>query len=47
VWLAKMDSELALCESYEFYAKRGEAENWIKDFKVHMKADRLSCHRGS
>ena len=32
-------------ELYEFYAKRGEAENWIKDFKVHMKADRLSCHR--
>jgi Transposase DDE domain group 1 len=30
---------------YEFYARRGEAENWIKDFKVHMKADRLSCHR--
>ena len=32
-------------ELYEFYARRGEAENWIKDFKVHMKADRLSCHR--
>lgn len=30
---------------YEFYARRGEAENWIKDFKLHMKADRLSCHR--
>ena len=30
---------------YEFYAKRGESENWIKDLKVHMKADRLSCHR--
>jgi hypothetical protein len=30
---------------YEFYAKRGEAENWIKDFKVHLKADRLSCQR--
>jgi hypothetical protein len=30
---------------YEFYARRGESENWIKDFKVHMKADRLSCHR--
>jgi hypothetical protein len=30
---------------YEFYARRGEAENWIKDFKVHLKADRLSCHR--
>jgi hypothetical protein len=30
---------------YEFYARRGESENWIKDLKVHMKADRLSCHR--
>jgi Transposase DDE domain group 1 len=30
---------------YEFYAKRGESENWIKDFKLHLKADRLSCSR--
>jgi hypothetical protein len=30
---------------YEFYAQRGEAENWIKDFKLHMRADRLSCQR--
>jgi Transposase DDE domain group 1 len=30
---------------YEFYAQRGEAENWIKDFKLAIKADRLSCHR--
>jgi hypothetical protein len=30
---------------YEFYAKRGEGENRIKDFKLHIKADRLSCHR--
>jgi len=30
---------------YEFYARRGESENWIKDLKVHVKADRLSCHR--
>lgn len=30
---------------YEFYAGRGEGENWIKDLKLHMKADRLSCHR--
>jgi len=30
---------------YEFYAGRGESENRIKDFKLHMKADRLSCHR--
>ena len=32
-------------ELYEFYARRGESENWIKDLKVHIKADRLSCHR--
>jgi hypothetical protein len=32
-------------ELYEFYARRGESENWIKDFKLHMKADRLSCPR--
>ncbi len=31
-------------ELYEFYARRGASENWIKDFKLHMKADRLSCH---
>jgi hypothetical protein len=30
---------------YEFYARRGEGENWIKDFKLHVKNDRLSCHR--
>src|SRR5215210_1209417 len=32
-------------ELYEFYAGRGESENWIKDFKLHIRADRLSCHR--
>ena len=30
---------------YGFYARRGESENWIKDFKVPVKADQLSCHR--
>jgi hypothetical protein len=30
---------------YQWYARRGESENWIKGFKVHLKADRLSCHR--
>jgi hypothetical protein len=30
---------------YDWYVKRGESENWIKDFKLHLKADRLSCHR--
>jgi hypothetical protein len=32
-------------ELYEFYARRGQSENWIKDFKLHIRADRLSCHR--
>lgn len=32
-------------ELYEWYVRRGESENWIKDFKLHLKADRLSCHR--
>jgi hypothetical protein len=30
---------------YDWYVKRGETEGWIKDFKLHLKADRLSCHR--
>jgi hypothetical protein len=30
---------------YGFYVRRGQSENWIKDFKLHLKADRLSCHR--
>lgn len=30
---------------YEFYIQRGESENWIKDFKLAIKADRLSCSR--
>jgi hypothetical protein len=25
--------------------RRGEAEGWIKDFKLAIKAERLSCHR--
>ncbi len=32
-------------ELYEWYVGRGESENWIKDFKVYVKADRLSCCR--
>lgn len=32
-------------ELYEWYVRRGECENWIKDFKLHVKAERLSCHR--
>jgi hypothetical protein len=32
-------------ELYDWYVGRGEAEGWIKDFKLALKADRLSCHR--
>jgi Transposase DDE domain group 1 len=32
-------------ELYDWYVRRGEAEGWIKDFKLAIKADRLSCHR--
>ena len=30
---------------YDHYTGRGETENRIKDLKVALKADRLSCHR--
>lgn len=30
---------------YDHYVQRGETENRIKDLKVALKADRLSCHR--
>jgi len=36
------DEPLAL---YDWYVDRGEAENWIKDFKNALAADRLSDHR--
>jgi hypothetical protein len=36
------DDPLAL---YDWYVDRGEAENWIKDFKNALRADRLSDHR--
>jgi Transposase DDE domain group 1 len=32
-------------ELYDWYVRRGEAEGWIKDFKLAIKAERLSCHR--
>jgi hypothetical protein len=32
------------CELYRLYGKRGESENWIKEFKNNLKGDRLSCH---
>jgi hypothetical protein len=30
---------------YDHYTERGETENRIKDLKLALKADRLSCHR--
>ncbi len=30
---------------YDEYVDRGAAENWIKDLKHALQADRLSCHR--
>ncbi len=30
---------------YDWYVRRGESENSIKDYKRYCKADRLSCHR--
>ncbi len=30
---------------YDWYVDRGEAEGWIKNYKVALKSDRLSCHR--
>lgn len=30
---------------YDWYTSRGESENRIKDFKLALKADRLSCCR--
>jgi hypothetical protein len=30
---------------YDWYVDRGEPENWIKDFKLGLRGDRLSDHR--
>lgn len=38
----RADAPLAL---YNWYVRRGEAEQWIKDLKDACFADRLSCHR--
>jgi len=38
----RTDQPLAL---YDWYVDRGESENWIKDFKNALAADRLSDHR--
>jgi hypothetical protein len=32
-------------DAYRFYCQRGDPENRIKELKVDLKADRLSCHR--
>jgi hypothetical protein len=39
---SRTDEPLAL---YDWYVDRGEAENWIKDLKNALAADRLSDHR--
>ena len=38
----RADEPLAV---YDWYVERGEPENWIKDLKLALRADRLSCHR--
>jgi hypothetical protein len=38
----RLDPPLGL---YDFYVDRGQPENYIKDFKNALQADRLSCHR--
>jgi hypothetical protein len=38
----RADAPLAL---YDWYVDRGEPENWVKDLKNALAADRLSCHR--
>ena len=38
----RTDEPLAV---YDWYVDRGEPENWIKDFKHALRADRLSDHR--
>jgi len=37
------NSELEPVDVYDFYAGRGQEENWIKDLKRALKSDRLSC----
>jgi hypothetical protein len=38
----RADEPLAV---YDWYVDRGEPENWVKDLKNALRADRLSCHR--
>jgi len=37
------NSPLAPVEVYQFYAGRGQEENWIKDLKRGLESDRLFC----
>ncbi len=37
------NSRLAPVDVYDFYAGRGQEENWIKDLKRDLRSDRLSC----
>jgi hypothetical protein len=39
------NSKLTAKGVYEEYSQRGQAENFIKDFKRGVRGDRLSCHR--
>jgi len=39
------NSTMTPAEVYAEYCLRGQAENFIKDFKLGTKGDRLSCHR--
>src|SRR5659263_321249 len=43
-WLADAEEALGLLAVFAWYVDRGEAEHWIKDFKLACFADRLSCH---
>jgi hypothetical protein len=38
------DNPLEPEDGYRFYCQRGDPENRIKELKVDLKADRLSCH---
>jgi hypothetical protein len=38
-------TDLAPKALYRFYCQRGDPENRIKELKLELKADRLSCHR--
>ena len=29
----------------EIYCPRGQAENWIKEYKLYLSSDRTSCHQ--